>query len=101
MTVIRDDVDNAKIITVGLTTTFFIVALILFVQAFYLRYNTKHEAAKRRPPRSLVNYESEQKTKLNDYAWVNRDEGKVRIPIDRAMKATLAELSTGDRALPE
>lgn len=44
----------------------------------------------------------EQATLVEAYEWVNRDEGVVRIPVERAMRLTVEELRNGEgsRSVP-
>ena len=35
------------------------------------------------------------KANANSYAWINRDAGVVRLPVDRAIELTLAEIKNG------
>ncbi|HKJ90120.1 MAG TPA: hypothetical protein VJ960_03235 [Oceanipulchritudo sp.] len=43
----------------------------------------------------------EQATLVDAYEWVNRDEGVVRIPVERAMRLTVEELRSGEGSRSE
>ena len=46
---------------------------------------------------ALTDYQREQAGLLDDYAWVDRENGVVQLPIERAMELVAAEEEGGDR----
>ncbi len=92
MTVIRDDVDTTRIVGVAFAGAFFVAAFILFVQAWFYSIQRDDDARKGTKPLSVQQYEARQAEKLTTYGWVNRDQQKVRIPIESAKKAVLSQL---------
>jgi dsRNA-specific ribonuclease len=48
-----------------------------------------------KPQEELQEYLRKQQQVLNTYGWVSRDEGKVRIPIERAMELVVERETSG------
>ena len=92
MTVIRNDVDSVRIVGVAFAGAFFVAAFILFVQAWFYSMQQADDSRKGTKPVSLQRYEAEQAEKLGGYGWVNREQQKVRIPIEQAKKAVVSQL---------
>ncbi len=49
------------------------------------------------PPRDLAALRAEKRAILGEYAWIDRDKGIVRIPIDRAMSLLIARTPAAAR----
>jgi hypothetical protein len=49
------------------------------------------------PHEDLETYLQAQRQTLNSYGWVSRDEGRVRIPISRAMELVAEQEKKGER----
>lgn len=93
MSVIRDDLDNIRIVGVAFGGAFFVAAFIFFVQAWFLASQQEDEASKYSTPMSLREYQHDQAEKLTGYGWVDREKNTVRIPIDTAKKAVVKQLN--------
>lgn len=92
MTVMKDDIDNTRVIGIAATGAFLVAALVYGLYAIYLKMDMDREQSYYSVPMKLRDYKSEQATQLNGYGWV--DQGKtVRIPIDRAMELTLRDIN--------
>ncbi len=88
------DLDIPMIVTIGAVSVAITVALILAVQALYYRSaRVEHElkviAAGASTSDSRI---AEQKAQLTRYGWLDRQQGKVTIPIDQAMRLVVREL---------
>lgn len=84
----RDDPDIAMttlVVVVGTVLTFVIV---VFLQAVFYRAETAEYERKvvNESPKKLRSVRAEQSAVLNDYRWVDRENGVVAIPIERAME---------------
>ena len=51
----------------------------------------------REPSRDLAALRAEKRAILDEYAWIDRDKGIVRIPIDRAMSLLIARTAEAPR----
>ncbi|MEO1334688.1 MAG: hypothetical protein AAFV29_03555 [Myxococcota bacterium] len=89
---IRNDIDTTRIVGVAFAGAFFVAAFILFVQAWFYSAQQDDTARKTTKALSLQQYEAEQTEKLTSYGWVNREQQKVRIPIEAAKKAVVSQL---------
>jgi flagellar basal body-associated protein FliL len=69
---------------------------ILIVAVAYLGKRPTSVDAKQAEQRHAIRAESEalQTRLVNSYDWINRDNGVVRIPVERAMELTLRDLRT-------
>ncbi|MBK8013533.1 MAG: hypothetical protein IPK13_19535 [Deltaproteobacteria bacterium] len=85
------DLDNWTIGGVAITVAAAIAASVLFLQALVYHWQAKEHEKKTVIPQALRDHQSLQASKLNDYAWVDREKGLVRIPIDQAMNLFLSE----------
>lgn len=111
----RKDVDVVSLFTIVLTL-FVSCVVIFFVVAIMMHYFKSHEPSNTAgranipvtssegfpAPRlevksgaNLSELRAAEEADLNSYGWVDRDAGKVRIPIDRAMKLIV------ERGLPD
>jgi hypothetical protein len=84
----QDDPDislTAMVVVVGTVLTFVVV---VFLQAVFYRAETAEYERKivNEPPKKLRSVRAEQGAVLNDYRWVDRENGVVAIPIERAME---------------
>ena len=71
--------------------------IIIALQALYL---SMERTQQREAAQNVINTSesiiSEQRSRLNQYGWIDRQNNVVSIPIDRAIELTVAELN-GDR----
>ena len=90
----RDDLNVPMIATVGSVSVILTVAIVFAVQALYLAYARSETQRKvvQAPTASADSRLAEQDAKLARYSWVNRAEGTVTIPIERAMELVVEEL---------
>ncbi len=49
------------------------------------------------PDRDIATYRAAQEARLRGYGWVDRSEGVVHIPVDRAMELLVERKTSGDR----
>lgn len=83
----KDNLDIPLIATVGIVSTVLTVACIIGVQALYNSYASQEIENKiTLAPTATANSKlAEQNAKLASYGWADREQGKVVIPIERAM----------------
>jgi len=80
---------NLKLLAViGLVSALLLLEIVVVAEAYF--YNTQEEeiVAKQvsQPSWELSEIILSQQTELNSYRWVDRDQKRVSIPIDRAIK---------------
>ncbi|WP_439393431.1 hypothetical protein ACRQ5Q_29400 [Bradyrhizobium sp. PMVTL-01] len=91
------DVDNRVVLAVVCGFLLFVAAaiagLLLFLNAqvpsaFFPRVERRFPAPalQTSPQADLARFEAEQQARLSGYAWVDRDHGQARIPIEEAMQ---------------
>ena len=83
----QDNFDIPMIITVGIVGVVLTVASVIGVQSLYLNYATQETERKvtSLPTVDANSKLAEQEAKLARYGWSDRENGKVVIPIERAM----------------
>jgi len=84
----RDDPDislTTLVVVVGAVLTF---VAVVFLQAVFYRAETAEYERKvvNESPKKLRSARAEQSAVLNEYRWVDRENGVVAIPIERAME---------------
>lgn len=86
------DPDGPALALLGATGTLLVVVIVFALEAFYYSYH-EHLLLERnaQPYEELVALRAEQEERASSYAWVDRDAGQVRIPVDRAAELVLAE----------
>lgn len=90
-----DDLNTPMIALVGFVSAIVTFVCIFGLQAAYLQYDRGLQQAKVIDVR-LEQVESaiaSQKSQLASYGWINREEGVVKLPIDRAMDVVVNEAS--------
>lgn len=91
-----DDLNTPVIAVVGFVSAILTFAIVMGLQAGY------HQFANALHQEKVVNVQTDQsaaviaaqKATMNSYGWVNKQEGKVALPIDRAMQLVVNEYST-------
>ena len=90
----RNDVNTPVIALVGFLSALLFFASIVFLQVVFYRVEASQRAADNsQPPLELANLVQNQQARLAEYRWVDQKKGVVGIPIDRAMKLVVADLS--------
>ena len=89
----RDDLNVPMIATVGAVSVILTIASVLAVQALYFIYANSETERKvvQAPTANADSRLAEQEAQLSRYGWVNREEGTVTIPIDRAMQLVVED----------
>ncbi len=97
-----DGLDTPALATSGLVAAIGTFALIVGLQVMYLRFEAAQEkknlaSAGQTSATSLL---AEQRSKINRYGWIDRQNDVVAIPIDLAIELTAKELrsSVGESA---
>lgn len=91
-----DDLNTPVIAVVGFVSAILTFAIVMGLQAGYHQYAAKlrqEKAVSENSDRSAAVI-SAQKATMNSYGWVNKEAGKVSLPIDRAMLLVVNEYST-------
>lgn len=93
MTAEKDILDIPMIVTVSIVSTVLTIASVIGVQALYNSYADREIERKvtLAPTADADSKLAEQDAKLAKYGWVNREQGKVVIPIDRAMNLVVTD----------
>jgi hypothetical protein len=89
----RDDLNTPAIVTVGIVASVAVFAIIVALQAWFAQAQREEHQLKVVAPRfeELVGVVAEQQTQLHTYRWVDRQNGVVAIPIERAMELVARE----------
>ena len=96
----KDNLDIPMILTVGIVSTVLTAACVIGVQALYYNYELRETDRKvtSLPTSDASSKLAEQDAKLTKYGWANREQGKVIIPIDRAMDLVVKDYSASSDA---
>jgi hypothetical protein len=84
-------------IIVGIIGAILVLVAIVALQALFYNVETAEEYNKvyKLRPQELTRLHADQLERLNSYRWVEEANGRVAIPIDRAMEAVVADLAAG------
>ncbi|MBT6176608.1 MAG: c-type cytochrome [Deltaproteobacteria bacterium] len=74
------------------------IAVLIVMDAGKISYARMVDQRSREVQMDRVGYTAEQNTKLSAYTWVDKEEGGVSIPVDRAMQVMVTELGGGQWA---
>ncbi|HUU82641.1 MAG TPA: hypothetical protein VM243_03960 [Phycisphaerae bacterium] len=88
------DPNTPATVLVGVVGAILTFVVIVALQALF--YNVESQTVSRvnqGDPRRLSRRRAEQLEAINSYGWVDRQEGTVTVPIDRAMELVLDELA--------
>jgi hypothetical protein len=93
MAAARDNLDNGMILTLGVLLVVLLFVLILLLQGWF--YKAQHDEHVRKviEPRSeeLASSVAAQREALHRYRLLDAGEGRVALPIDRAMQLVVRE----------
>ena len=89
-----DDVNTPAIAVVGLISAILVVVLVVGVEAVYWSYERSYVSNQPEQSRDLraKNLIVEQDARLQRQGWLDRDVGRIAIPIDRSMELVVREL---------
>ena len=88
-----DDINTPAVVVVGFISAIVLFAAIVGVQTLYFRQQRMViERQSLAAPAAADNLVAEQEARLRRRGWISREEGKVAVPIDRAMKLVVQEL---------
>ncbi len=90
-----DQTDTPAIVLVGLVGSILVFVIIVALQALFYNAMERENINKfyNRDSLTMSRLRSEQLEKINGYRWIDKENGVVAIPIDRAMELTVQELS--------
>lgn len=74
------------------------IAICIVMDASKIAYARMVDARERSVHLERDGYDAEQATKLDGYTWVDKQEGGVSIPVERAMQVVVTELGGGNWA---
>jgi hypothetical protein len=88
-----DDVSAGPIVVIGIVGAILVFALIVAMQAVFLREEEKQRQEKvvGVPEEGIRALRADQLGALNGYRWIDEKKGVVGIPIDRAMELLVEE----------
>ena len=88
MAAARDDLNTPLIVTIGVLFVVLTFVLIVLLQVYFYKAQANEYQARVIEPQSveLSGYLADQATELHGYAWIDREKGVVKIPIERAME---------------
>lgn len=93
----RSELDITSIIGFSLVGTILFVVVVVAIQAFFFRYEEAflHERIYSQTSNELRQHRASQLEQLGGYRWVSEQEGRVAIPIERAMEIVARESGGG------
>ncbi|MEQ9411822.1 MAG: hypothetical protein RIK87_29170 [Fuerstiella sp.] len=91
----NDGLNTPALVTAGLVAAIGSFVLIVGLQALYLSYQAgqTQQNQSANTINSSASLLAEQRAKINRYGWINRAQGVVAIPIDRAIELTAKDLT--------
>lgn len=97
-----DGLDTPALVTSGLVAAIGTFALIVGLQVVYLRFEAAQQKANQDAggQTSATSLLAEQRSKINRYGWIDRQNDVVAIPIDLAIEITAKELKSKSREEP-
>jgi hypothetical protein len=95
----ESDPKSVSTLLVGAVGMVLLVVLILLVEVLYQRTSRAETFRKviSEQPLELRQAQAEQLEQLNEYRWVNQQEGVAAIPIERAIDLVVEESQAGSR----
>ncbi len=89
-----DDINTPLVAVIGFISAIVVFAIIVGVQALYFGYERSviEQQETRSPSVGAANLIAEQETRLQRQGWINREEGRIAISIDRAMQVVVDDL---------
>lgn len=88
----HDGLNVPALATVGLAATVVTFVIIVLLQALYLSLENRRQSDSTESG-NTASVLAEQRAKLNQYGWIDREKGIAAIPIDRAMSLVAGELA--------
>lgn len=97
-----DDVNVPLLAVVGFISVVLIFTSIVIAQTIYYNGNAITEQAKlkSRGPSRNETILAEQKAKLANYSWIERDKGVVGIPVQQSMQLLVKEFNETEKQKP-
>lgn len=95
----QENIDGQSVVLVSIFGAFAVFVAIVLIQVVFYRMEKQDDAQKsHRMPADLASYQTEQQTALGGFRWVDKDAGRVSLPIERAMQLERAELDQARQA---
>lgn len=88
-----NDLDTPKIAVIGFVSAVLTFVAIIALQLLYYWYDSRatDAAASNRKATAADGIIAEQEARLEQYGWIDRKQGRVAIPVDRAGQLVLRE----------
>jgi hypothetical protein len=98
----RRELDMTATFVVALVGTLLVIAIVVALQALYYRTEEKlYDEAYAKPVLQVRKVKDEQLQLLASYSLPDRDKGRIRIPIDRAMEIVAREAAAAKMTAAE
>lgn len=99
MAVQKDDVDATAVATIGIFGAILAFVLIVGAQVLFYRVTKENDFKTQVAVGSteLHQVQTEQRTQINSYRWVDKEKEIVAIPIERAMELELHNLQSANK----
>ena len=96
----REQANVPLLLTIGAVSGFLVIVLAMGIQAWFLREVQREVAQKwdSTPLQPITDIKRQQETNISTYRWVNREQKRVAIPIDDAIR--LVAQQNGNVQLP-
>jgi hypothetical protein len=93
MAAAKDNLETGMIVTIGLLLVILVFALILLVQGWFYKAQNDEYVRKVIEPRSedLASATAAQQEALHSYRLLDQEQGRVAIPVERAMELVVRE----------
>jgi len=93
MAAAKENLDTGMIVTIGVLLVVLTFALVLLVQGWFFAVQSEEYVRKVIEPRSegLISARAEQLEALHSYRILDKEQGTVAIPIERAMELVVRE----------
>lgn len=93
-----EDLNIPGIVVSGVLLVLLVVAAVMGLQGMYYKVteSQRQEKVVEQIPVNFKNLKYEQQTRMNGYEWVDKNNGVVSIPIERAMELVAAEIGRGE-----
>lgn len=89
----HDDTRNRTIVLWGTVTVIILAVMLVWLRGFFfsVRNEVVNDTVLRIDNPKLLEQRAREDAQLGSYAWVNKEQGVVQIPIERAMELVVQE----------
>jgi hypothetical protein len=102
----KEAINTPLVVVIGLVSVILLFTIIVALQAVYYNFEGRERADKvySQVYQEAARLRADQEAELNSYSWIDRDDGVVGIPINRAIELAAREIgsaSENDERTPE